>query len=57
MSHCASIILIAVNFYGNIVDSFVSGGKYGHTGVFVGCVSTWLSVLYCHIKENIACTL
>ena len=31
--------LIAVNFHGNIVNSFVSGGNYGYTSVW--CVVLW----------------
>ena len=43
---------MAVNFYGYVVDSLVSGGGCGHSNVYVGCVVSTQSVLYCYTKEN-----
>ena len=49
-------VCIAINFYGNIVDSFVSGGNGGHSGFSMGCVygcvALTQNVIYFHTKNN-----
>ena len=47
-----TFVYVAVNFYGYVVDSLVSGGGCGHSNVSVGCVVSTQSVLYCYTKEN-----
>ena len=49
-------VRIAINFYGNIVDSFVSGGNGGHSGFSMGCVygcvALTQNVIYFHTKKK-----
>ena len=43
-------VSVAVNFHGNIVDSFVSGGIYSHTTVCLSCV---MKVCFIAIQRKI----